>query len=190
MEKGQRTALGIAGGLAAVIVALAIYRAESTWAVAVATIGLVFATLVLGRHSSELNQVTKALTNATERMTKATERMALLAERAQVLDDIRMYQDIAEGNRWEYGPGGGDVGTSDHDKWDMWRQRCIEYRPRILDPQLKSLYDEFIPMLKGQKTRDRWTVVFADVKLEAQRQISPLQGRLKRVNELLAQERK
>jgi len=183
MEKGQTVAISIALGLGAGIVILAFYHVESTWAVALATIGLAVATLVLGLHSSVLNRVTGALTSATERM-------ALLAERAQVLDDVHMYQDIAEGNRWEYGPGGGDVGTSDHDKWDMWRQRCIEYRPRILDPQLKSLYDEFIPMLKGQKTRDRWTVVFADVKLEAQRQISPLQGRLKRVNELLAQERK
>ena len=130
--------------------------------------------------------VAAALVYATWNLFRATNRRASIekreAERRRILADMDMYQDIAQVNRWEWSPYDVDERDSRYRDWDQWRERCIRYSPRIYDPTMMTFYTEFVKILRKQQGRDRWGVIVASLRKEADSRIIELRARLERID--------
>jgi len=140
--------------------------------IAGATVGLVLATA--------------ALVWTTYRLVLATRHLALvekrIAQRARIFTDMDMYQDIAKGNRWEWSPWDVDERDSRYHDWDLWRERCIRYYPRIYDPTMKALYEEFVPFLRKQAGKERWGEVYSSLRKQADSRLLDLRAQLQQLD--------
>ena len=69
-------------------------------------------------------------------------------ERRLLEQELRMYQDIATGNHWNWRPG--DVGPTetDYHAYQAWRYKCVDYAP-LVDPAIKQVYARWAHILQN-----------------------------------------
>lgn len=140
----------------------------SDWVLAIATVVLAIGTSVLAWATWNLFRATRLLAKIEEKR-----------ERRNVLEtQVKMHQDIAAGNRWNWSPWDVTVGSYDYHEWDAWRARCISYAPRFTGPT----YYKFAQLLAKKGDREEWDRTFKDVKVEAERQVAILQEQLARID--------
>jgi len=110
------------------------------------------------------------------------------AERERIIEEMKVFQDIAKGNRWEWSPWDVTVGSYDYHEWDLWRARCISYYPRFHDPVMLPIYTEFVNLLRKQQgDRDRWGIVYGQVRGEADSRLVNPRARLEELDRLLSE---